>query len=165
MRTIEPVAHLLKSRLITDSGCWQWTAGVTSKGYGKIKSHGRTCSVHRFSWDTFKREPIGPGLMVLHRCDNKRCFNPDHLFLGTHHDNMRDMREKGRSFRPAGEAHNLAKLTEGQVREIRSAVGFQREIAARYGVSASSVSMIRSGKAWAHLSDVESGANPGPAVN
>lgn len=98
------------------------------------------------------------GTCVLHKCDNRACVNPDHLFLGSQADNVADMDGKGRrvggKFEPrVGEANFSAKLTEAQVREIRLAVGTHRSIAAQYGVSYRQVGKIRKGQKWAHVTD------------
>jgi hypothetical protein len=87
-------------------------------------------------------------MWVCHRCDNPPCCNPAHLFLGTDLDNHADMIAKGRRAVFAGDANPGAKLTPGQVEEIRSATGLQREIAARFGISEASVGLIKRGKRW-----------------
>ena len=78
------------------SGCWVWMGALSGKGYGKLmlKEH-RLESAHRLSW-LLHRGPIPDGLHVLHRCDVRTCVNPDHLFLGTNLDNIRDRIAKGR---------------------------------------------------------------------
>lgn len=89
-----------------NTGCWLWIGGVDQRGYGHIKdiTTRRTVSAHRRSYLLFKGIVPPPGMFVLHRCDQPCCVNPDHLFLGTHQDNMADMAKKGRSHtRP----HNL----------------------------------------------------------
>lgn len=84
-----------------ETGCWEWQGNTDAGGYGRVSvgNGGRftktTLSTHRMAWIGFKGE-IPDGLHVLHQCDNRICCNPDHLFLGTHQDNMRDMLNKGR---------------------------------------------------------------------
>jgi HNH endonuclease len=78
-------------------GCWEWTARRLPKGYGTIScvDHRTSLCAHRVSWE-LHNGPIPDGMWVLHHCDNPQCANPDHLFLGTHTQNMRDMLAKGR---------------------------------------------------------------------
>lgn len=77
-------------------GCWLWTgADKGALGHGRFYVKGKRTKVHRFSWE-LANGPIPPGLFVLHRCDNGACVRPDHLFLGTQADNIRDMDSKGR---------------------------------------------------------------------
>lgn len=87
-------------------GCWEWVGAILDSGYGKAEG-GRA---HRVSY-AMSVAPIPNGLDVLHRCDNRKCVKPEHLFLGTNTDNMRDMAAKGRG--------RLSRLTQAQVREIR----------------------------------------------
>lgn len=76
--------------------CWNWTSALRSKGYGDFLVRGKErCAAHRLSY-IWAYGPIPNGLFVLHRCDNKLCVNPAHLFLGTHHDNMNDLTTKRR---------------------------------------------------------------------
>jgi len=82
------------------TGCDPWNGSVESKGYGQMIVSGRKVQAHRIAWQLF-RGPIPEGLFVLHHCDNPRCVNPSHLFLGTHTDNMRNLVAKGRH-RPRG---------------------------------------------------------------
>lgn len=86
---------LLASRIIMPSGCWEWTAGYFNHGYGRIYDKTKALLVHRVSYACYFGDP--GELKVLHRCDNKRCFNPEHLFLGTQDDNMKDCKRKGRN--------------------------------------------------------------------
>lgn len=82
----------------TQSGCWEWIACLNTNGYGDFFSGSRKTGhklAHRVSWEIHKGQ-IAPGLLVLHKCDNPKCVNPEHLFLGTHRDNALDAKTKGR---------------------------------------------------------------------
>ena len=78
----------------TASGCWEFV-GANRLGYGRIWTGERVADVHRLAWE-LTSGPIPPGMVVCHKCDNPPCFNPDHLFVGTQGDNLRDMAAKGR---------------------------------------------------------------------
>lgn len=87
------------------SACWPWKGSVMGEGYGRY----RQAYTHRLAW-MLANGPIPAGLFVLHKCDNPPCCNPDHLFLGTQADNVRDRDAKGRHWVPSGERHPCAKL-------------------------------------------------------
>jgi hypothetical protein len=111
-------------------------------GYGAIAVHGRMLKAHRVSWE-LAYGPIPAGLYVLHRCDVRDCVNPEHLFLGTHEDNQKDMRAKGRA--KYGLGGRRPAFGEGDIIDIRtvSALGAtQRAIAAAYGVSQTTIGEI-----------------------
>jgi hypothetical protein len=80
------------------AGCWEWTGALHRNGYGAFKLRdGRQMLAHRFAWE-LANGAVPEGLNVLHQCDNRRCVRPDHLFVGTQRENIRDMVAKGRHF-------------------------------------------------------------------
>jgi hypothetical protein len=129
--------------------CWLWTAGTFSDGYGQFSVHGHSVRAHRFAYQ-LAHGPIPAGMQVCHHCDNRRCVNPEHLFLGTTMDNLRDARRKGRM--PKRATHGRAKLTEAQVHAIRQryeAGESQYALARVFGVHASAIGKIVRYDNWA----------------
>lgn len=96
MNAEEKILLRFESKYIPEpnSGCWLWTGNCYPNGYGQISINYKSCLAHRYSW-TVKYGAIPDGLWVLHRCDVKKCVNPDHLFLGTNSDNQKDAIAKG----------------------------------------------------------------------
>lgn len=151
--------RLLRYRSINKStGCWNWTGRTKPNGYGMTTltigpKQLRHMHVHRLSWEVF-RGVIPDGMCVCHHCDNRKCINPDHLFLGTHQDNMRDMKKKGRAHDRRGTKNHRAILDEDAVREIRRApryYGYIPELAERYGVAPATISEIVGRRCWEHI--------------
>ncbi len=128
--------------------CWIWTASLSKSGYGAFSDSGKYVRAHRYSWE-LHNGPIPDGLCVLHKSDTRSCVNPEHLWLGTHDDNVKDMRAKGRQCR--GENHGRAKLTEVPARAILASKEPYRVLAAKYGVIADHIYKIRAGLRWAHI--------------
>lgn len=132
------------------SGCWLWIGSVGSHGYGQFASvHGHgPLATHRYAWERRHDRPVPCGMMVLHRCDVKRCVNPDHLFLGTHQDNMTDMKQKGRADRTKklrGVAHPRWVRDDALVLNARALVALgntHRQAAKLCGTSKTTVTRV-----------------------
>ena len=137
----------------TDDRCWPWRGGYFRRGngspsYGAFSIGRRMGRAHRVAYElTFGSIP--QGMAVCHACDNPACCNPNHLWLGTNADNVRDRDGKDRAAR--GERAGTAKLTAAQVAAILSDPREQREIARDYGISKSTVGNIRRGEGWSHI--------------
>jgi hypothetical protein len=144
---IRPAGARFWEKVRKGAGCWEWTGGVSSRGYGTFWGGDKYVTAHRWA---YMHEVGDPGSrMVLHRCDNRRCVNPAHLFLGTAGDNSLDMVEKRRQ--TFGERNPRAKLNEKQVRAIRADAAPAAEIAAMFGVHPAHVRLIRRNGAWRHI--------------
>jgi hypothetical protein len=137
----------------TGTSCWEWTGCLEIAGYGKLRVNGKNIKAHRFSYQLHKGE-IPDGMFILHSCDNPKCIRPDHLSIGTHAENMRDMINKNRDNKAKGSAAGQAKLTENQVIEIKQKLNLgikQKIIAQEYNIDDSNISRIKTGKNWAHI--------------
>lgn len=143
--------RLEENHIVCPSGCWISTDCVETSGYGHFRWHGEDLKTHRAAWEAW-RGPIPEGMQVLHTCDVRNCINPAHLWLGTNADNVADKVSKDRQYR--GERHSDAKLTEDDVRSIRSLCEsgmMQKTVAGIFGIDRSQVTRIMSGKAWKHV--------------
>lgn len=144
---------LNKTKIIGD--CLVWTGARDTSGYGNFRYLRKTIKANRMSFVLF-RDEIPYGLMVLHKCDNPPCVNPDHLFLGTHKDNYDDMVKKGREVRSGvkGSKSHFAKLNDKKVIEIRALIKkgvTQDKISKKYGVSRAHIGNIALRKSWVHI--------------
>jgi hypothetical protein len=151
--------------------CWPWQAAINNKGYGRFRFPDREVLAHRLAWAIVNGEIPG-GLNALHSCDNSRCCNPGHIFLGTQLDNILDMHAKGRALRSTGDQHGtkthperiargeqspFAKLTNDAVVEIFTTTdrsrGYQTRLARKFGVASQQISNIMLGKTWTHVTN------------
>lgn len=161
------IAERFWSKVRKSDWCWVWIGQRSRYGYGVLeiarhvsgKRQRRIYKAHRISF-TLYNGPIPDGFEVCHHCDNPPCVRPDHLFLGTHAENMRDMVRKGRHWlrhRPGqmqGERNPAATISEAQALEIRQMVSEgarQSEVARLFDVSISIVSRIVNRKTWGHV--------------
>lgn len=134
------------------SGCWIWTGSIGQNGYGKFSFLSKTWLPHRVSWLLFKGS-IPKKQFLCHKCDNPKCVNPDHLFLGTHKENMYDMIKKGRKhinpiFKMSSEKSLNAKLTNEQAIFIRKSTLKNVELAKMFNVTPPTIGSVRNGKTF-----------------
>jgi hypothetical protein len=130
------------------SGCWLWLGTISTYGYGQMKVNGTLFLAHRLSFE-LHNGPISPNAWILHGCDNRLCVNPEHLYLGDHIRNMRDMVERGRA--RTGSLNHNTKLTVNDVRAIRGSDLSNAELALRYSVSRTAIRLARTGVNWRHV--------------
>lgn len=169
MRSAEPLIKRVGE-------CWEWTGSKTmnGEGYGEYFSRGEKVRMHRLSYQVFNG-PIPDGLFVLHKCDNKKCCNPSHLFVGTHRDNMIDAGKKGLTgmqkhpeSRPWGDKnwtrkypekvlrgrkHGSSKITEKDVLMLPDLLNKHHrfEVCAMLGISYRTLRDAVTRKTWKHV--------------
>lgn len=124
---------------VVENGCHEWQSTLNKQGYGKFWFEGKQVPAHRMAYELLIGE-IPKGMCVCHHCDNPKCVNPDHLFVGTHADNFQDMLSKGRQW-------GNRKLSTEAVGEILTLIQLgkysQQSIAERYGISQITVSRLK----------------------
>lgn len=125
-----------------NTGCWLWNSTLRKDGYGQVTIKRKTYSTHRLSYSIFKGDP--DGMFVCHYCDQPSCVNPDHLFLGTHQENMDDMVSKKRG-------STRKKLTVEQVIFVKSSTLKHSELAKILNVTAPNILAIRKGISWKNI--------------
>lgn len=148
-----------KVEKLPGDGCWEWQAAGDGRGYGHMRINQRSEKAYRVSF-ALVNGPIPKGMEVCHACDNKKCVRPDHLFLGTHHENMLDAKAKG--IMHPGSRNGMAKLGDAQVLDLleRATQGVRLRVEAeRLGVSKECVRDIIYGRRWGHLRKPRFGAH------
>ena len=128
-------------------GCWLWTGRTNDDGYGRVTILKKVFPAHRMAW-TFYRGVIPDEVHVLHRCDVRTCVNPDHLWLGSQTDNIRDMDIKNRRRPASGIENGKSKFTVSEVLNIRSKRLSAREFATLYHVDRSTIYRVWRGVTW-----------------
>jgi hypothetical protein len=152
--------------VIKSNGCWDWKRKGNTHGYIRVTfADDRRILAHRFSYELFIGH-VPDSLFVLHTCDNPRCTNPKHLFLGTHKDNTQDCLKKGRfkqppisyfkvnpSVIPRGVEHHSAKLSESEVKYIFKSKQKAGILGIQFGVRRQVIWMIRTKRIWKHITN------------
>lgn len=145
--------------------CWNWTMKLNETGYGQVTIFGKCEPAHRVSYEMFVGD-IPENYDIRHKCDNRRCVNPEHLEVGTRQQNINDKVERNRQAkgkalaeaqsknRAKGEAHGTAKLTEVDVVEMRLLYDFgesKQNLLTKYGISTSQLNSILARRLWKHV--------------
>jgi len=143
----------------SEDECWHWTGQILSNGYGRISVGARNLGnelAHRVSWRLANKQEIPEKMVVMHKCDNPKCVNPNHLNIGTHKQNTQDMITKGRKrvVSPKGEGNGKSLLDAEKVRLIRSSKLNHAELGRQLGVSTSCIRGVRTGRTWSHIEDL-----------
>lgn len=150
------VKKYIKDRIIIASNnCWEWQKYRNKVGYGMCRINKKTTHAHRFSAMAFLGFEINSSLFVLHKCDNRRCVNPKHLFIGTQKENMKDCSQKGRFNNRKGIANPRAKLTYEQVKIIKNRLQQgerQTALAKEFFVTQATIWKIKNNIRWYHTS-------------
>jgi hypothetical protein len=139
------VRERIKENIVEVNGCWEWQKRVARSGYAQIKYEGITTIAHRLSYKVFIGE-IPENLLILHKCDNKKCVNPNHLFIGTYSDNMKDMMIKERNKKQS----NLDKKDILEIRDLWPKLSI-RELAELYKVSTTTIHKIVKNVTWKYI--------------
>ena len=153
-RTDDEMRALIASRVtVMPNGCHEWQGARDRHGYGNIRWKNRLWGAHRLAFHLFVR-PVVKGEDICHACDNPPCCNVEHLFAGTHHENMLDAKAKDRMAGNGdriGERNGRAILTEADVRAIRADPRPASVVAAIYGIAQVYVYSVRSRRVWKHV--------------
>jgi len=146
-KVIDDAFFAERTTVNAETGCVEWNRHISANGYGTLKYKRKAWIAHRFLWQ-YKNGEIPKGMIVCHKCDNRKCVNPEHLFLGTTQDNVDDKMRKNRFVKSCGENNGTSKLTNDDIVKIRTDIRPQHLIAKDFGVSQSLISAIKAGIIW-----------------
>lgn len=135
------------------NGCIKYLGAISKSGYGVFMIDGKSYNAHRISYELFVGK-IPNGKSVLHKCDNRQCIAPQHLFLGTQADNVKDMKNKKRNSCGIGEKHGHSKLTIIQVKEIKNFIKLGHKhsiIAKKFNISPQTIADIKAKRSWGYV--------------
>lgn len=149
--TIKRLSLRYRSKVKKTDGCWIWSGSISSTGYGTLSVGKGPCVNATHIALALDGRPRPGKAWALHSCDNPPCVNPAHLRWGTPQQNVDDREERQRSVRLKGEKHGQAKLTDADVRYIRSCGKSLKDLSEIFGMSIGPLSMARSGKTWGHV--------------
>ena len=156
IRKKKPIKERFESKfVVSPNGCWEWQTRISPFGYGQFSiSSGDCWQAHRLAYKLYVGK-IPKGMCVLHRCDNRKCVNPRHLWIGTQADNIKDMMLKGRGMKASSENNGGAKLTwkeVNEIRKIRREKGtYYKDLAEMFNVHYATIKRIVTNKYWKHL--------------
>ena len=141
--------YILNRTSVSDNGCWEWKQSKFN-GYGRLVRDGRSWPAHAYSYIVFVG-PIPKGKQINHKCHNRCCVNPSHLYAGTQKENVRDMNLSGRRNQAKGSRGGNSKITEEIAKQIFYHDGIAKIIADKFSVSISLVYAIKKKKIWLHI--------------
>lgn len=149
-RKTRPIEDVLGNHAKTDNGCWNWLGVKSSDGYGLACYKGAVIRAHRLSYLNYVGITESEKL-VLHKCDNRLCMNPEHLYFGSNQDNTNDMKDRNRFSRRNGASNAQSKITDAIALQIFADKRKHKEIADHFGLSVSAISSIKTGRNWGWL--------------
>ena len=153
-RKTRRIEDVLSNYAIADNGCWNWLGVKNKDGYGLACYKGVVIRAHRLSYLNHVGLAESEKL-VLHKCDNRLCMNPEHLYFGNNQDNTNDMKERNRFSRRNGTNNVLSKINDDVALQIFQDKRKHKEIASSFGLSVSAISAIKTGRNWGWLTSVK----------